>query len=87
MSLSGMVVAFIKGWSLALAMLGIAPILMIGMGIFATVMQKDTITSMRAYGQSAGYAEQALGAVRIVVSFGQEQLEMNNYNRFLVRVK
>ena len=40
-----------------------------------------------AYGQSAGYAEQALGAIRIVVSFGQEQLEINNYKKFLENVR
>jgi len=41
---------------------------------------------MKAYGQSAGYAEQALSAIRIVVSFGQEELEIKNYNTYLGRV-
>ena len=87
MSLSGIVVGFYKGWSLALAMLGIAPIMLAGMTIFAMVQQKNALTTMRAYGQSAGYAEQALSAVRIVVSFGQEALEIENYSRFLARVR
>lgn len=86
MCLSGFVVAFVKGWTLAFAMLGVGPIMMIGMTIFASVMQKRTVASMRAYGQSAGYAEQALSAIRIVVSFGQEELENRNYSRFLARV-
>lgn len=86
MCISGFVVAFVKGWTLAFAMLGIGPIMMTGMIIFASVMQKRTISSMRAYGQSAGYAEQALSAIRIVVSFGQEELENRNYSRFLARV-
>lgn len=41
---------------------------------------------MQAYGQSAGYAEQALQAIRIVVSFGMEKAEINNYTRFLDKV-
>lgn len=41
---------------------------------------------MKAYGQSAGYAEQALSSIRVVVSFGQESLEISNYSRFLERV-
>ena len=42
---------------------------------------------MQAYSQSAGYAEQALSAIRIVVSFGQEALEIQNYNTYLERVR
>ena len=57
MCASGMFVAFYKGWSLAFAMLGIAPIILIGMGIFSSVMMKRSSVTMRAYGQSAGYAE------------------------------
>lgn len=70
MCISGFFVGFYKGWSLAFAMLAIAPIMLIGMAVFGSVMQKKTIAGMRAYGQSAGYAEQALSAIRIVVSFG-----------------
>jgi ABC-type multidrug transport system fused ATPase/permease subunit len=40
---------------------------------------------MRAYAQSAGYAEQALSAIRVVQSYGQENLECENYTRFLDR--
>jgi ABC-type multidrug transport system fused ATPase/permease subunit len=70
MCLAGFTTGLYKGWSLALAMLGIAPIMLVGMGCFGSVMQKRTVESMKAYGQSAGYAEQALSAIRIVVSFG-----------------
>lgn len=87
MCVSGFFVAFYKGWSLSFAMLGLAPIMIIGMGVFTSVMQTRTFASMKAYGQSAGYAEQALSSIRIVVSFGQEKLEMSNYSRFLEQVK
>ena len=84
MSLGGLVVGFYKGWSLTLAMFAIGPIMFCGMGSFMAIMAKNSEVSLRAYSQSAGYAEQALSAIRIVVSFGQEQLEMANYNRFLI---
>ena len=42
---------------------------------------------MKSYGQSAGYAEQALNAIRVVVAFGQEQKEEDNYSRYLTRAK
>lgn len=60
MFVSGFCVAFYKGWDLALVMLGIAPIMLIGMGCFGAIQEKGTIAATRAYGQSAGYAEQAL---------------------------
>jgi len=40
---------------------------------------------MRAYSQSAGYAEQALSAIKVVHSYGQEELENNNYKKYLIR--
>ena len=83
MCCSGFVVGFYKGWTLSFAMLGIAPIMLIGMGIFASAQAKRSQIASKAYAQSAGYASQALAAVRIVVSFGNEELEVTNYNRFL----
>ena len=40
MCISGFFCGFYKGWSLACAMLAIAPIMLVGMGIFGTVMEK-----------------------------------------------
>lgn len=42
---------------------------------------------MKAYGQSAGYADQALNAIRVVVAFGQEQKEVKNYSKYLHRAR
>lgn len=42
---------------------------------------------MRAYAQSAGYAEQALHAIRIVHTYCNERLEQTNYLKFLKRAK
>ena len=42
---------------------------------------------MAAYSQSAGYAEQAIGAIRVVVANGQEEREMGIYDKFLGQAK
>lgn len=42
---------------------------------------------MKAYAQSAGYAEQALQAIKVVQTYGQELLEMKNYNKYLSQAK
>jgi ABC-type multidrug transport system fused ATPase/permease subunit len=40
---------------------------------------------MKAYSQSAGYAEQALQAIKVVHTYGNELLEVRNYNNYLGR--
>ena len=75
MSLSGLGLGFTRGWSLALAMLGVAPILMIGMGVFGSYMGNKVKKSVIAYGQSAGYAEQAISSIKVVIAFGMETVE------------
>jgi hypothetical protein len=42
---------------------------------------------MLAYSQSAGYAEQALSAMRVVSAFGMETLEAKNYIKYLDRAR
>ena len=51
-----------------------------GMGV---AMQDGFAEQMRAYAQSAGYAEQALGAIKVVHTYGQEMLEESNYEKYL----
>lgn len=52
-------------------------------GIMGSVMESGMVEAMKAYAQSAGYAEQALTAIRVVHTYGQEVLELRNYSKFL----
>ena len=67
-------------------MLAVGPFVFAGVIIFGVSLKNRSKVFLMAYAQSAGYAEQALQAIRIVVSFGMEQTELNNYTRFLDRV-
>lgn len=42
---------------------------------------------MKAYGQSAGYAEQAITAIKVVHSYGMEHIESQNYSKYLGRAR
>ena len=42
---------------------------------------------MKAYTQSAGYAEQALGSIKVVHTYGSEKLELGIYSKHLLAVK
>lgn len=50
MCISGLALGFSKGWSLALAMLGIGPIFITGLIIFTGALKKKVMTSIQAYG-------------------------------------
>ncbi len=43
--------------------------------------------NMKAYNQSAGFADQALNAIKVVLAFGREQTEIRNYEKYLIRAK
>ena len=49
MSISGLTLGFTKGWSLALAMLGIGPIFIMGMCFFGNALKQKVSVVMRAY--------------------------------------
>jgi ABC-type multidrug transport system fused ATPase/permease subunit len=83
----GFVFAFIIGWLYTCILFGMAPL--IGFtGILMTLsMESGMIEQMKSYGQSAGYAEQALSAIKVVHTYGQECLELKNYTKYLERAQ
>ena len=87
MSISGLVLGFTKGWALALCILGLAPFLVILVALIGKVLTDGITQSLIAYGQSAGYAEQALSAIKVVTAFGMEVQEKLNYTKYLEQAK
>lgn len=87
MSIGGMFFAFFKGAVYSAFLLCYFP-LIFGMTYFVTVAFSSGFdASMKAYGQSAGYAEQALNAIKVVFAFGQENTEIKNYEKYLEKAK
>lgn len=79
--------AFFKGWYFSCVLLAYFPF-MFTVAFFSTVgFASGYQENLRAYGQSAGYAEQALNAIKIVFAFGQEKTEISNYQKYLDRAK
>ena len=52
---------------------------------FINVMVNDNIRNERRYLKAGANAEQALGAVKVVKAFGQEEHEKNEYNSHLIK--
>lgn len=79
--------AFYWGWLLTCIYSVIFPLMMCLGGIMAATYSGGAVASNKAYAQSAGYAEQALQAVKVVHTYGNEKLEYNNYVKYLQRAK
>ena len=52
-----MFAAFILGWEFSLILLGFIPVMGAAGGVYASQMKRGMVDKMRAYAQSAGYAE------------------------------
>jgi len=84
---TGFAAAFFLGWWMSVLLLAMVPILAITGAGFGLILGDTMKEQMRAYAQSAGYAEQALTAIKVVHTYGQELLEMKNYNKYLQQAK
>ena len=81
----GFAAAFALGWLYTLILFGMAPIIASTGVLMAVAMEDGFKEQMKSYGQSAGYAEQALQAIKVVHTYGQEELENSNYSKYLDR--
>ena len=84
---AGLVIGLIKGWQLALILCALVPLLAFSGTLFVTALQKQAIMSSKAYVKAGALAEQALSAIRTVVSLGGEEKELNAYKAALNSVK
>mgnify|MGYP002631561046 FL=1 len=83
----GFAAAFALGWLYTLILFGMAPIIASTGVLMAIAMEDGFKEQMKSYGQSAGYAEQALQAIKVVHTYGQEKLELKNYTKYLDRAQ
>jgi ABC-type multidrug transport system fused ATPase/permease subunit len=73
------IIAFFNGWKLTLYMAIILPILIVIVTVMGTVLTKFTKKSQDAYGVVGGIAQEAFSQIRTIVSFGNEQKEIDRY--------
>ncbi|KAI7892208.1 P-loop containing nucleoside triphosphate hydrolase protein [Mucor mucedo] len=77
--IGGFVVAFTKGWRLAVIMLAVMPLLVMaggGMGFFIT---KFTLASQNSYAAAGSVAEQVFNSIRTVYSFSLQKRFSQRY--------
>uniref|UniRef100_A0ACD6AFD6 Uncharacterized protein n=1 Tax=Avena sativa TaxID=4498 RepID=A0ACD6AFD6_AVESA len=81
--LGGFIIAFVRGWLLALVMLSTIPPIVV-VGVIVSRMMTNLSTRMQEkYGDAGDIVEQTIGTIRTVVSFNGEEQAITTYNKFI----
>ncbi len=84
MFISGVTVAFIYGWQLALILMAVYPLTLVA-ARYAGIANSASAENMRkGYAKCGGYAEEALSAIKTVCAFCAQQFEKHRYLTELV---
>ncbi|XP_072179666.1 ATP-dependent translocase ABCB1-like [Diadema setosum] len=85
---SGIIIGFVKSWSLTLIILAVSIVLVVPtVGTTAMFIQKMTKNVLDAYAKAGAIADEVLSGIRTVVAFGGEEEEVERYSRNLVEAK
>ncbi|CAN1292880.1 ABC transporter B family member 4 [Linum perenne] len=79
----GLVIAFIRGWRLALVMLSAIPFMVLSGGIMAKVITKVSANGHQSYSDAGILVEQIISSIRTVASFTGEKRATTAYDKFL----
>lgn len=63
----GFIVAFVKGWLLALALLSCLPLIVISGGSMSLIMSRMSSLGQIAYAEAGNVVEQTVGSIRTVL--------------------
>ncbi|XP_073272255.1 ABC transporter B family member 9-like [Primulina huaijiensis] len=75
----GFIIAFCKGWRLAVVLVSCIPALVLAGGISAIIMSKMSSRGQIAYAKAGNVVEQTVGAIRTVASYTGEKQAIDNY--------
>ncbi|XP_023168869.2 multidrug resistance protein homolog 65 [Drosophila hydei] len=77
------IISFVYGWKLALAMFFYIPLTMVVNAVVAHYQSKLTAREQSSYVRASSVVEEVIGAIRTVVAFGGEQSESTRYDTLL----
>ena len=71
----GFVVGFIRGWLFSFCVIGLSPIILIGVYFFGKYVMKSFVVQSEAYKEAGAISDQVLSFVKTVKSFNAEEHE------------
>ncbi|XP_006644296.1 ABC transporter B family member 4-like [Oryza brachyantha] len=79
----GFIIAFVRGWLLALVMLSSIPPVAVAGAIMSRLIAKRSTHMQLKYGDAGIVVEQTIGSIRTVVAFSGEKKAINTYNMLI----
>jgi ATP-binding cassette subfamily B (MDR/TAP) protein 1 len=83
MFFSGFVLAFEKGWRLALVLLAVIPVLGIAGAVLAKLLASSTQKGQLVYGKAGAVVEEVFSAIRTVAAYSAELFELQRFSQKL----
>ncbi|RKP07807.1 P-glyco protein Abcb1 [Thamnocephalis sphaerospora] len=77
--LAGFVLAFTKGWKMALVLMAAFPLLIAAGAIMGKVVSTATTSGQDAYAQAGSIAEEVISGIKTVSAFGGQEREVRRY--------
>ncbi|XP_055382566.1 multidrug resistance protein homolog 65 [Condylostylus longicornis] len=78
------IISFIYGWKLTLAVSVYIPIVMVTNYYVGMIQSKLTTRELESYASAGSLVEEVLAAIRTIAAFGGEKTEAERYDKFLV---
>ncbi|KAJ3207855.1 Multidrug resistance protein 1 [Clydaea vesicula] len=85
--IAGFIMAFARGWQLALVLCAIFPLLGIAGFVMSRNMAKQSSGGQDAYAEAGAVAQQTLASIRTVTAFNGQEKELNKYDKCLVKAQ
>ncbi|VFQ60302.1 unnamed protein product [Cuscuta campestris] len=81
--IGGFIIAFVRGWHLALVLCGCVPVIALSAAAMAWIMSTMSSRGQQAYAKAGNVVEQTIGGIRTVASFNGEKRATDKYDREL----
>ncbi|KAL0906235.1 hypothetical protein M5K25_024712 [Dendrobium thyrsiflorum] len=81
--LGGFVIAFVKGWLLALVLMCSVPFIVMAGATLSLIISKLSARGQSAYAEAGSVVEQTVGSIRTIASFSGETQAIQKYNKFI----
>ncbi|KAJ1971898.1 hypothetical protein H4R35_004990, partial [Dimargaris xerosporica] len=79
--LTGFIIAFVKGWKLALVLLASFPLMAAAGSLVSVLIASESVGGQSSYGKAGGVAEEVISGIRTVMAFGGQESEIRRYDQ------
>lgn len=77
--ITGIILAFTKGWKLTLVVLSVMPALVLAAALMGKYLAESTSGGQDSYAEAGGVADEVLSSIKTVMAFGGQDRELKRY--------